>query len=340
MRYDPRLSGRSGVPRRALAGIALASLATRSWAQTKTADRIQSLGFLGQTSPADFTRQTESLLQGLRELGYVEGGNLVIEYRWAERKLDRLPALAAELVAAKVDVIVTHGSPGSRAAKQATSDIPIVIAAVGDPIASGVVASLSRPGGNVTGLVLQEFETTVTWFELLKQVVPTVSVVGWVDVPNIERPDVAAAQQQKEDEAASSRGLSVVRVIVERADDLPRAFDYLVERRAQGVVVPNSSLLNPFGSQIADLAVRHRLPAIGALVFSRAGGLLGYGPDNTDMYRQAAGYVDRILKGAKPGDLAMEGPAKFQLIANAKTARAMGVTLPPALVARANEVIE
>jgi putative ABC transport system substrate-binding protein len=140
-----------------------------------TAGRVYKIGFLGQTSAADLSRQTGALRQGLRDLGYEEGKNLAIEYRWAERKLDRLPSLAAELVALKVDIIVTHGSPGSRAAKQATATIPIVIAVIGDPVANGLVASLSRPGGNITGLVLQEFETTVKWFELLKQVVPKAS---------------------------------------------------------------------------------------------------------------------------------------------------------------------
>jgi ABC transporter substrate binding protein len=148
-------------------------------------DRVYRVGFLGQTSAGDLARQTQALRQGLRDLGYEEGRNLVIEYRWAERKLDRLPALATELVGAKVDIIVTHGSPGSRAAKQATAEIPIVIAVVGDPVASGVVASLSRPGGNVTGLVLQEFESTVKWFELVKEVAPTASRLGWLDVPGI-----------------------------------------------------------------------------------------------------------------------------------------------------------
>jgi putative ABC transport system substrate-binding protein len=174
-----------------------------------TAGRVYKIGFLGQTSAADLSRQTGALRQGLRELGYDEGRNVAFEYRWAERKLDRLPFLADELVALKVDVIVTHGTPGSRAAKQSTATIPIVIAVIGDPIGNGLVASLSRPGGNITGLVLQEFETTVKWFELLKQVVPKASRIGMLDVPGIEQAATAAVSQQKEDNAARSLGLEI-----------------------------------------------------------------------------------------------------------------------------------
>ena len=160
-------------------------------AEAQTADRVYKLGFLGQTSAPDLARQTAALRQGLRDSGYEEGRNLVIEYRWAERKLDRLPVLAMELVGLGVDIIVTHGSAGSRAAKQATRTIPIVIAVVGDPVASGVVASLSQPGGNVTGLVLEEFDSTVKWLDLLKQIAPRASRVGWLEVPGIEPPEAA-----------------------------------------------------------------------------------------------------------------------------------------------------
>jgi len=309
-------------------------------AQAQTADRVYRLGFLGQTSAPDLARQTAALRQGLRDRGYEEGRNLVIEYRWAERKLDRLPALATELVGAKVDVIVTHGSPGSRAAKQATAEIPIVIAVVGDPVASGVVESLARPGGNVTGLVLQEFESRVKWFELVKEVAPTASRLGWLDVPGIEQPEVAEASRRREDAAALPRGLSIDRVLVRGPNDLTQAFDDFGRQGVHAVVVPNTSLLNPLGGQIASLAVKHRLPTIGSPVFARAGGLLAYGPDGADMYRRAAGYVDRILKGSAPGDLPMEGPTKFEMIVNLKAARALGLTIPQSLLLRADQVIE
>ncbi|MGE5523144.1 MAG: ABC transporter substrate-binding protein [Rhodospirillaceae bacterium] len=304
------------------------------------AERVYRIGFLGQTSAADLTRQTAALREGLRASGYEEGRNLVMEYRWAERKLDRLPALAAELAHQNVDAIVTHGSAGSRAAKQATATIPIVIAVIGDPVAAGVVASLSRPGGNVTGLVLQEFESTVKWLELLKEAIPGVFRIGWLDVPGIEQSDVAEAQARKEDGAARALGLQVQRVVVRSASDLPAAFEGLARDRVDAVVVPNTSLLNPLGGQIAALATTHRLPTVGSSLFARAGGLLAYGPDGADMYRRAAGYVDAILKGATAGDLPMEGPPKFELTVNLKTAQVLGVTLPAALVARADHRIE
>ena len=183
-----------------------------------------------------------ALRHGLRDLGYEEGSNLVIEYRWAERRLDRLPALASELVALKVDAIVTHGSAGSRAAKQASLTIPIVVAVVGYPVESGLVTSLSRPGGNVTGLVLQEFETTVKWLELLKQVVPTASQVGWLDVPGIERPEVAELALQREDDAARLLGLTIRRVTVREPNDLVQAFTALDQQGVRAVIVLRTRL--------------------------------------------------------------------------------------------------
>ena len=324
----------------ALTAVVLAFIGGPLAARAQTAERVYRLGFLGQTSAADLALQTAALRQGLRDLGYEEGRNLVIESRWAERKLDRLPTLATELVGLKVDAIVTHGSAGSRAAKQATGTIPIVIAVVGDPVASGVVASLSRPGGNVTGLVLEEFESTVKWLELLKQVIPEASNVGWLDVPGIERPEVAEVWRQKEDNAARSLGLTIHRVTVRGPNDLAEAFAALGQRGVHAVIVPNTSLLNPLGAQIASLAVEHRLPSFGSPIFARAGGLMAYGPDGADMYRRAASYVDRILKGAQPANLPMEGPAKFEMIVNLKTAKALGLTIPPSLLARADQVID
>jgi putative tryptophan/tyrosine transport system substrate-binding protein len=318
--------------------VALVTCSTATAADT--AARVYKIGFLGQTSATDLSRQTGALRQGLRDLGYEEGKNFVIEYRWAERKLDRLPSLAAELVALKVDIIVTHGSPGSRAAKQATGTIPIVIAVIGDPIANGLVASLSQPGGNITGLVLQEFETTVKWFELLKQVVPKASRLGLLDVPGIEQTETAIAVAAKEDSAARSIGLDIHRVTVREPNDLHRAFAVLAQRAVDAVVVPNTSLLNPLGVQIAELAAKHQLPTIGSSSFARSGGLLAYGPDGADMYRRAAGYVDAILKGTRPADLPMEGPPKFELIVNLKTAQTLGLTIPASILARADQKIE
>jgi putative ABC transport system substrate-binding protein len=275
-------------------------------ARAQATERVYRIGFLGQTSATDLSRQMAALRQGLRDLGYEEGRNLDMEYRWADRKLDALPALATELAGLKVDAIVTHGSAGSRAAKQATSTIPIVIAVVGDPVGNGVVASLARPGGNATGLVLEEFESTMKWLELLKQVVPKTSRIGWFEVQGVDKPQVAELMRQKEDGGARSLGLDVRRVTVNGPSDLPKAFDDFRKEGVHAVVVPNTSLLNPLGAQIGSLAIEHKLPTIGSSQLARSGGLLGYGPDGADMYRRAASYVDRILKGGNPADLPME----------------------------------
>jgi putative tryptophan/tyrosine transport system substrate-binding protein len=325
---------------RVLTLVILALVTCSTATAADTAARVYKIGFLGQTSATDLSLQTSALRQGLRDLGYEEGRNLAIEYRWAERKLDRLPSLAADLVALKVDIIVTHGSPGSRAAKQATGTILIVIAVIGDPVANGLVASLSRPGGNITGLVLQEFETTVKWFELMKQVVPKASRLGLLDVPGIEQTETAIAVAAKEDDAARSLGLDIHRVTVREPNDLHQAFAVLAQRAVGALVVPNTSLLNPLGAQIAELAAKHQLPTIGSSLFARAGGLLAYGPDGADMYRRAAGYVDMVLKGTRPADLPMEGPPKFELIINLKTAQALGLTIPPSILARADQKID
>jgi putative tryptophan/tyrosine transport system substrate-binding protein len=325
---------------RVLTLVILALVTCSTATAADTAARVYKIGFLGQTSATDLSLQTSALRQGLRDLGYEEGRNLAIEYRWAERKLDRLPSLAADLVALKVDIIVTHGSPGSRAAKQATGTILIVIAVIGDPVANGLVASLSRPGGNITGLVLQEFETTVKWFELMKQVVPKASRLGLLDVPGIEQTETAIAVAAKEDDAARSLGLDIHRVTVREPNDLHQAFAVLAQRAVGALVVPNTSLLNPLGAQIAELAAKHQLPTIGSSLFARAGGLLAYGPDGADMYRRAAGYVDMVLKGTRPADLPMEGPPKFELIINLKTAQTLGLTIPPSILARADQKID
>jgi len=192
----------------------------------------------------------------------------------------------------------------------------------------------------VTGLVLQEFETTVKWFELLKATVPNTSRIGLLDVPGIEKTEVAKEAQEKEDGAARSLGLEIVRATVREPKDLDQAFAALAQRNVNAVVVPNSSLLNPLGAQISELAIKHRLPTIGSAQFARAGGLLAYGPDGADMYRRAAGYVDMILKGARPADLPMEGPPKFELIVNLKTAKVVSITLPSTILARADQRIE
>jgi putative tryptophan/tyrosine transport system substrate-binding protein len=321
--------------RRAILAIVL-GLFSLSAIEAAGADRVFKVGFLGQTARSEFLKQSDAFREALLLLGYEEGRNLALEYRWADRSLDRLPALARELVAAKVDVIVTHGSAGARAAKAATSTVPIVIAVIGDPVANGVVATLARPGANVTGLVLQEFESTVKWLDYLKQILPPSSRIGWLEVPDVESKEAAEASRRKEDEAARARGFSVQRVEVRSANDLPQAFEKLAQE-VHAVVVPNSSLLNPSAGLIARLATTYRLPTVGSTALARAGGLIGYGADGIAMYRRAAGYVDAILKGGKPGDMAMEGPPKLELVINVKAARTLGIRFPEETLRQADE---
>jgi putative tryptophan/tyrosine transport system substrate-binding protein len=296
--------------------------------------RIHRIGFLSPVSITKHAAPVAALLQGLREAGYQEGANLKVEYRWAEEKTDRLPALADELVRSKVEVIVTHSTAGARAARQATKTIPIVFAAVGDPVRNGIVASLARPGGNLTGLSFQDTELDVKRFEYLKQAAPGLSQVALLRPRQIFRDDGAQLT------AAASSGFKASNVLVDGADDFARAFSVAAKQGAHAMYLSNSSLLRAHAEKIAALAIEHRLPTVGAPSFAEKGILLGYGANLEDIYRRAGGYVARVLKGAKPADLPIEQPTKFELVVNLKTARALGLTLPQALVARADRVID
>jgi putative ABC transport system substrate-binding protein len=316
---------------RVLVGVLLALVTGVLVAQPTQIHRI---GFLSPVSATSHAAAVAALLQGLREAGYQEGVNLKVEYRWAEERTDRLPALADQLVRSKVDVIVTHSTAGARAAKQATKTIPIVFAAVGDPVRNGIVASLSRPGGNITGLSFQDTELDVKRFEFLKQAAPGLSQVALLRPRQIFRNDDGPIT------AATSVGFKASNVLVDGADDFARAFSVATKQGAHGVFLTNSSLLRAHAEKIAALAIQHRVPTVGAPSFAEKGILIGYGANLEDVYRRAGGYVARVLKGAKPADLPIEQPTKFELVLNQKTARALGLTLPPALVARADRVIE
>ncbi|HEV2053652.1 MAG TPA: ABC transporter substrate-binding protein [Methylomirabilota bacterium] len=309
-------------------------------AEAQQAAKVPRIGWLAvNLAPNPHLR--EAFRQGLRDLGYVEGRNLVIEYRDAEGKLERLPALAAELVALKVDVIVAPNTVAALAATQATRTLPIVFASAGDPVTSGFVTSLARPGGNVTGLAFLAPELVGKCLEHLKQAVPGVSRVAVLWQPGAfgERTE---KDMLKEAEVAG-RALEVQLQFVEARGpaDVDRAFSDMTRARAGAMTVLPSAMLFGERRRLVDLAAKNRLPAVYPSRDSvDAGGLMAYGPDLADLYRRAATYVDRILKGTKPADLPVEQPTKFELVINLKAAKALGLTIPPSVLGRADEVIQ
>jgi putative ABC transport system substrate-binding protein len=276
--------------------------------------------------------------EGLRELGYVEGQSIKIESRWAEGNYDHLPGLAADLVRLKVDIIVTYGTPASQAAKRATGTVPIVMAAIIDPVASGLVTSIARPGGNVTGQSMMSPDLVEKQLEILKQVVPKASRVALLHNP--ANPGNGPQARHAQD-AALALGVRLQLLGARDPSEIDRAFVAIANEHAGAVIVLVDAMLQGNRTRITDLASRHRLPAVyGLSEYADAGGLLTYGPNRLVMFRRAAIYVDKILKGAKPGDLPIEQPNKFELVINLKTAKALGLTIPPSLLARADQVIE
>jgi putative ABC transport system substrate-binding protein len=319
----------------------IALLAAPLAAEAQQPAKAYRIGFLGTDTTAFATGPLAAFLQGLRDLGYAEGRNFAIEYRWAGGNYDRLAGLAAELVDLKVDLIVTYGTPGCQAAKHATTTIPIVMAVVGDPVRSGLVASLARPGGNMTGLSIQDFELIIKRFELLKEVVPTASRVAYLEVPGTQPTDVAESLRTQQNTAAKSIGIQLQRFGVRGVDEYAGAFSAMAKSGVQALSVASVAPLAAHAAEIAALAAQHRLPTIGRpKAFAKAGGFLAYGPNLPDLYRRAAIYVDKILKGAKPADLPIEQPTKFELVINLKTAKALGLTIPPSVLLRADQVIE
>ena len=307
-------------------------------AEAQQSKKVHRIGFLGASSPSAISARIEAFRLGLRELGYVEGKNILIEYRYAEAKLDRLPALAAELVRLKVDVMVLAGPAAIRPAKEATNTIPIVMANDADPVGSGVIASLARPGGNITGLSNLAPEISGKRLELLKEIVPRLSrltVLGTLTTSG-------TAQVLKEMEiAAGALEVKLQYLDVRGSKDIETAFREARKGRADAVLVLQGGVFNSQRKQIVDLAVRSRLPAIyHALEFVEDGGLMSYGVSVTDLYRRAATYVDKILKGATPADLPVEQPTKFEFIVNLKAAKQIGLTIPQKVLARADKVIK
>ena len=311
-------------------------------AEAQQADKMARIGYLAFNLAAGDPRIREAFLQGLRDLGYVEGRNLLIEYRDAAGKTERFPALAAELVALKVDVIVAApGTLGALAAKQATTTLPIVFPGIGDPVADGLVASFARPGGNLTGLSVVSTEITVKLLELLKQAVPGVSRVALLLKPDAVSERTMQGLRKEADAAAQVLGVQLQVIEARGPEDFDRAFSDMSEARAGALVVVVTPVFINARQRLVDLAAKNRLPtAFSFRDFVDAGGLMSYGPSLPDMFRRAATYVDKILRGAKPADLPVEQPTKYELVINLKTAKALGLAIPHAMLMRADEVIE
>jgi len=306
-------------------------------AQAQQPTKVPRIGFLFVTPPSANAARIKAFRQGLRELGYVEGKNIVIEWRHAEGKADQLPGLAAELVRLKVDIVVSAGSTVTRPAKEATVTIPIVMAQDTDPVGSGFVASLARPGGNITGLATLAPEIGGKRLELLKEIVPKLSRVAVLGTSTRR----GNAQALREIElAAGAFGVEFQYLDVLDPMDIETAFREASKGRTQAVLMLAGPIFTSHRKQLVDLAVKSRLPAIyDRAEFVEDGGLMSYGVSQNDLYRRAATYVDKILKGAKPADLPVEQPTKFELVINLKTAKQIGVTIPPNVLARADKVI-
>ena len=298
------------------------------------------MGFLSPSSLADPRTQTfvEAFRRGLRDVGWVEGQNVAIDYRWAEEKTARLPDLARELVSLKVDVVVAATSPAVQAAKQITKVVPIVMTNAGDAVATGFVASIARPEANVTGLSMMGGELVGKQLQILKEVVPQLSRVAVFWNPTNAS---NAAQLRHVEEAGRTLGLRLHPLEVRGPGDLEGAFVAVAREHAGALIVVLDSMLVANRTRIAELAARHRLPTMYGLIdHVKAGGLMAYGPDIADMYRRAAAYVDRILKGSRVSDLPVEQPTKFELVVNLATARTLGLTLPPSIATRADQLID
>jgi len=306
-------------------------------ARAQQAGKLPIIGFLGSTTPAGQSQLTAAFVQRLRELGWIEGRTVAIEYRWAEGRSERFAEFAAEFVRLKVDVILTHNTPPVLAAKQATSVIPIVFATAADPVSTGVVASLARPGGNVTGLSSQTTDLAGKRIELLREVVPGLRRFAILANPENSYVILEVREVQA---AARTLGLEVALFEIRRAEDITPAFEGL-KGGVEALYILPDPLLFTNRLRINTLALGARLPTMHSLrEYVEASGLISYGPNWRDQWRRAADYVDKILRGAKPADIPVEQPTKFDLVINLTTAKALGLEVPPTLLARADEVIE
>jgi putative ABC transport system substrate-binding protein len=321
-----------------LAAPVLAIVAAPLAAEAQPAAKVATIGYLGNSSAASESHLVGAFRQGLHDLGYTEGQNILIEYRWADGKYDRLPEFAAEMVRRKVDVILTVGTPGALAAEGATHTIPIVMASAGDPVAAGLVTSLARPGGNITGLNANSPEANGKRVELLKEILPQLSRIAVLMNP---ANPVTAVHWRATQAAADTLRLKIEPVEVKTVEGFEPAFAAVTKHRPGALLMLSDRILLAEQGRILGFAARQRLPAVYPYrEFVDASGLMSYSPTFPDMFRRAATFVDKILKGARPGDLPIEQPAIFELVINLKTAKALGLTIPPAVLARADDVIE
>jgi putative ABC transport system substrate-binding protein len=297
------------------------------------------IGFLGSPTPGSYTALVAAFLHGLEEIGYIEGQNVAIEYRWAEGRFEQLPALAADLVGRKVDVIAADAVPSARAAKDATPTIPVVFISGSDPVESSFVASFARPGGNLTGVAMMVAELAPKRFELLSEMVPQASVIALLVNPNNVLQTDGVIKGVREAARAKAVQLQILKASTEA--EIDAAFGTLVQLQADALVVGPDVFLHSRREQLVALAARYRVPAVYEWRESvAAGGLISYGPRLTSVFRQLGGYAGEILKGANPGDLPVQQPTKFELVINLKTAKLLGLTVPPWILARADELIE
>ena len=307
-------------------------------ADAQQAKKVPRIGFLSSLSPSETALWHQAFRQALRDLGWVEGKNISIEYRYSEGRDDRLYDLAADLVRLKVDIIVTALTPDTLAARNATREIPIVMATVGDPVGSGFVESLARPGSNVTGLTNIAPELSGKHLELLKDTVPKLTRVAVLWNPEASISTLGWKESQL---PARALGLQLYSMEISSADKFDKAFEDATRARVAAVAIGPNALVAANQKRIADLAAKGRLPSIYQLrEFVNSGGLMAYGPDRSDLYRRAATYVDKILKGTKPADLPVERPMKFELVINLKTAKQIGLTIPQSVLYRADKVIK
>src|SRR5687767_409035 len=317
--------------------VAVVSILTALAAGAQPAGKVWRIGILGSTSTSSHGAFVDAFREGLRERGYIEGKNVSIEYRWAESHYERLPTLAAELVRLNVDLILTHGSPGVRAAKEATTTIPIVVAITGDAVMTGLVTSLARPGSNITGSTFSFSEVNAKRLEMLKEALPGLKraavLMNSTNVGNVVTFEPMAR-------TARSIDVTVIQIFAKSPEDLDGAFGQITKARAEAVVVYEDALFIAQAPRLAALAERHRLPSVGFREYADAGGLLAFGVNFPVVWRRAAVIVDRVLKGGNPAEMPMEQPAKFDTVINLKTAKTLRLTIPPRVLLRADTVIE